>query len=474
MSGLPSSAVTDESAARSDNARIRCIMVESASAASASAPPHSHDGMSVSVAHHCPDCKAEINPDLRSCDECGADVGVWPESQRMPLILPGSPAFSADVVRKRASVPKLAAGTLIVAAVVGAVLYYMPEKISDEVAAIGPTAIDGSRARRDESLGASVSGDTPLTRPVPRALDIRSREPASATPAIAARVPANRTTPATTSGRIAAVARPPGVVAPSAGRPDRRLATASRNAVSATPPRPVITPVLAIIPVVSNTLRPGERLQLRWSVTDRRTGRALPRAIVEFTSTDASVASVNVSTGLVTARLPGTTRIIIDGELAGRSTIALTVRTPAASPLVTIAPGAAADLSRIPVAAAPASATPVPAPVRNATGATLPDAGEVRTVVERFIRDVRRDAVRNYEVTQFLADGADHRVVLSSGPTVLSTTGMGVRVSFELRFMKYDGGGRPMTRIASVTMDVDKRDGQSSSSAINIGGLRRP
>ena len=104
----------------------------------------------------------------------------------------------------------------------------------------------------------------------------------------------------------------------------------------------------------------------------------------------------------------------------------------------------------------------------------MPDADDVRTMVDRFIRDVRRDAVRNAELTQFMADGADHRVTLVSGPTIISTTTLGVRVTFDMRFTKFDSGGRPVTRVSSIAMDVDKRNGQPTSSAVAIGSPRRP
>ncbi len=450
--------------------------------------------MSTSVATHCPDCKAEISPDLRSCVECGADVGQWPESQRTPLILPGNPALSVDVVRKRVSVPRIALGSTAVLAVVGLVLFYMPEQESEDLTRVVAVATDAdspsspppansaaassprAEALVADSLAAFSYGDTAVTRAVPSAAARTVPVPVR-TSAPVASAPERRSMPATPAPRPAEPARriAPSTPRAETPRPAARVAAATRTPAPATPARPTVTPVLTLTPVVSTSLRSGERLQLRWDVTDRTTRRAIPRARVEFTSTDATVATVNATSGLVVARAPGAARIIIDAGAAGQRTVSLTVRAPAPAPTVAVTTPTP-DLSRNPAATSPppaATAAPAANPARETAGSALPDAAEVRTVVDRFIRDVRRDAVRNFEVTQFLADGADHRVTLMRGPNVLSSTGMGVRVTFDMRFTKFDGGGRPVTRVAAVTMDVDKRDGQPSSSAVAIGALRR-
>jgi hypothetical protein len=255
-------------------------------------------------------------------------------------------------------------------------------------------------------------------------------------------------------------------------------------ASSKVPVKPVVAPLLTLTPLVSSVLRPGERLQLRWTVTDRRSRRPVSGTRVEFTSADASVANVNPVTGLVIARAPGRARIIIDGGMAGERSIELTVRAPVAIPVASSAPSTEGEVARTattvpptptPMAAPVTTPSPTAAPVvRDAPRADVPTSAEVRTVVDRFVGEVRRDAVRNVDITQFLADGADHRVAVISGPTVVSTSGASVRVSFTMRFTKFDGGGRPMSRVSPVTMDVEKRDGRPTSSAVVIGALRRP
>ena len=442
--------------------------------------------MPISSALHCPDCNAEITTDARACAECGADLGLWPESQRTPLILPGNPALSADVVRKRTSVPKIAGGAVLTSVFVGAVLYFMPERQIEEqprlVAVAGPrmatddadaplpgdlrsAAARPSQPPKAESLAAYSYGDSALTRAVPTAAR-RVAPPAVSRPVAVSSV---RGTPTRTSSA-------PSVRTPAAPRVTAvPRATAPANAM------------LRMLPLVSTTLRPGERLQLRWSVTDRRSRRAVP-ARLEFTSTDASIMSVGPRDGVVIARAPGTASIIVDGGAAGQTTVRLNVRAPASSQVVTVAPAPAIQPPRVtsstPIATAttaspapPPVTAPVTAPVSAPVTAPvreMPDAGDVRSVVDRFIRDVRSGSVKNFDLMQFLADGADHRVTLASGPTTTGSTAYNIRVTFQMRLAKYDGGGRPVTRLALVSMDVDKRDSQATSSAIAIGALQRP
>lgn len=446
--------------------------------------------MSTANAHHCPDCKAEISPDLRQCMQCGSDVGVWPESQRTPLILPGNPAFSADVVRKRTSIPKIVGATALGASIIGAVLYYMPARDVEETQAIASALSAESSASPSESASvvsavtisapdaAELSadslpvfsyGDTALTRSVPGAearvqavesAPVRSSE---VTPALATPAPVGRR-------EVAARTPPRGTEASLAFRPPANGSAAATATAG-------ISPSLAVTPLLSNILSPGERLQLRWTVTDRRTGRTLPGLRVEFTSMSDSTATVETLSGLVVARSPGSTGIIIDAGSAGRTTILLSVRAPASSPegaralpSSPVVSRSSADLTP-PAAASPAA---VAAASAGAERSEMPTVDEVRMMVDRFIRDVRRKAIRNAELAQFMSDGADHRVTLVSGPTVISTTTLGVRVIFEMRLTKFDSGGRPMILVSSTSMDVDKRNGQPISSAVAVGSLRRP
>jgi hypothetical protein len=348
-----------------------------------------------------------------------------------------------------------------------------------------PTSTDSmaSAALRADSLAAFSSGDTALSRTIPGSamLAAATPTPAAASTALPAPDAAPRTVPAPV----------PTVPEPALTRPTPVRAPAARAmpiavAPSKVPMKPVAAPLLTLTPLVSSVLRPGERLQLRWTVTDRRTRRPVSGTRVEFTSADASVANVNPVTGLVIARAPGRARIIIDGGMAGERSIELTVRAPVAIPVASSAPSTEGEVARSATTVPPPPVpTPTPAPVttptptaapvvRDAPRADVPTSTEVRTVVDRFVGEVRRDAVRNVDITQFLADGADHRVAVISGPTVVSTSGASVRVSFTMRFTKFDGGGRPMSRVSPVTMDVEKRDGRPTSSAVVIGALRRP
>ncbi|MES3033500.1 MAG: hypothetical protein V4813_05835 [Gemmatimonadota bacterium] len=440
--------------------------------------------MTTSSAVFCPDCNAEVSGDLRTCAECGADLGRWTESQRTPLILPGNPALSADVVRKRVSVPKMVGGAVLTSVVVGSVLYYMPEKQVDDrqtaVAVAGPRMAPDANdlpVSRDVELPPTA---VPETAPTASAAAYSAGDAAIArtvtTPAPPVAAPiVTRPAPVTT-----AAPAPAARVAAAPARPTPTATTPTTSVPTTPAPRPVASAgsVLRMLPLVSNTLRPGERLQLRWSVTDRRTRRAVP-ARIEFTSTDASIITVNSSEGVVVARAPGTASVIVDGGAAGQTTVRIYVRAPAASQVVTVAPAPATEPPRVTsVPPAPSTTTTNTAPPMTVPVLTpardMPTADEVRTVVDRFIRDVRSGSVRNFELMQFLRDGADHNVRLVGGPSTTRSTTFNIRVAFDLRLSKYDGGGRPVTRIASITMDVEKRDGTATSSAINIGPLLRP
>jgi len=452
--------------------------------------------MSPANAHHCPDCKAQINSDLRTCRQCGSDVGVWPESQRAPLILPGNPAFSADVVRKRISIPKIIGATALGASIIGAVLYYMPARDVAETQAIASASAESAEASALElesgSAVTAVASDAPLSTPMSTdsmpAFSYGDRSLTRTVPSTAPQVITQPDAPDRSLGSVRASAPPPREsIVESASVPPARAASISpdsRPSVTAlvgasrtADPSADTSPSLSLAPILSNILNPGQQLQLRWTVIDQRTRRRVSGSRVEFTSSRQSIASVDSKTGLVVARSPGSTVIIIDGGSAGRITIRLTVSVPRPTTEVASATPTPAVTSRTtpPVASPVVSVSaPVAAPAAASPRTEMPDADDVRTMVDRFIRDVRRDAVRNAELTQFMADGADHRVTLVSGPTIISTTTLGVRVTFDVRFTKFDSGGRPVTRVSSIAMDVDRRNGEPTSSAVAIGSPRRP
>ena len=438
--------------------------------------------MSSLLAATCPACKAEIADDARSCVHCGADVSVANGSGRAVLVLPGSPALSADPHRQtRSMLPIVGAGVLVAF-----------------VAAIGLWSMSTATAE-------SIVPATAPANPAP-SMAIATSPPAqpSDVPTIAAPTIAAPTIAAPT---IAALTTPRTV-----DRTDSRVPAALKNASRGS--------TLQVAPLVSNSVRMGERVRLRWSLRPPPDGRTQQR--VEFTSADATIASVDTRTGIITARAPGRARIIVDAGAAGMKVVTLQVRLPAAFPLVTIPPligidaaSAAAITPRVstrlqwvassepalapesrstrpgvlrrdsasaraatgvavPSAAATRSAAPGVSSATDAPRGALPTFTDVRTAAEQLAGTMQRGGVRNADVMQFLDDGAEHRVTLVSTPVITSFSAYGVRVSFDLRLTKYAGGGRPVTRIVPVAMDVDKGDRLLKSSAIVIGAMRRP
>ena len=438
--------------------------------------------MSSLLAATCPACKAEIADDARSCVHCGADVNVANGSGRAVLVLPGSPALSADPHRQtRSLVPIVGAGMLVAF-----------------VAAIGLWSMSTATA---ESIVPATAPANPApsmaiaTSPPAQPSDV----PTIAAPTIAAPTIAAPTIDALTTPRTV-------------DRTDSRVPAALKNASRGS--------TLQVAPLVSNSVRMGERVRLRWSLRPPLDGRTQQR--VEFTSADATIASVDTRTGIITARAPGRARIIVDAGAAGMKVVTLQVRLPAAFPLVTIPPligidaaSAAAITPRVstrlqwvassepalapesrstrpgvlrrdsasaraatgvavPSAAATRSAAPGVSSATDAPRGALPTFTDVRTAAEQLAGTMQRGGVRNADVMQFLDDGAEHRVTLVSTPVITSFSAYGVRVSFDLRLTKYAGGGRSVTRIVPVAMDVDKGDRFLKSSAIVIGAMRRP
>lgn len=463
----------------------------------------------------CPTCNTSIRDEDRACGRCGADVTVWPGVGRTPLILPGNPALSADEVRKRISPARILGGTAAGVAGLFFALYLTSASEPAEppllfsrgttgaaVADPPPVALEAMRPPEPATMQATpaaaapanVAPDRPTLKPLPASIAQGEAE-AVVVPARPTGVPgagAETAPPRTSTPRTA----PPRAALADAPAP-RAIVASARNAVLPTN----AAPALRLSPLVSDSLRPGELLQLRWTVQDLATGRAV-QADMEFTSSDASVATVDRRTGTVTARKPGRVRIIADAGLAGVSSLALVVRTPPtvvvalASPAETVQSrteaarsasvlAAAPALPRTPqpsplptpppvsVVAPPAAATLAPTPTPDSRRDQLPNDGEVRTAVGRIVNDVRGGA-RNAQVMEFLADGDGHRVALIGTPSTSSSGNNSVRVSFELRLNKFDGGGRPVARIVPVSLTIDKRDTVVTSSAVTIGALRKP
>ncbi len=424
----------------------------------------------------CPTCKANISDADRACLQCGADVSVWPGVGRTPLILPGNPALSEDEVRRRISPFRIVSVTVVgVAALVGA-LYLTSASEPDDQPLLYATGTTGPAAALADSAptalvtlpaGAPAATPTPTSAPVSTAAAASTAIDVPVEPALE-RIRAVVVAPAGLAARAAPAAPPRSVVA------------------TARPPLParVSAPVLRLTPLVSDSLRPGELLQLRWSVDDRATGRAV-KADMEFTSTDASVASVDRRTGIVTARKPGRVRIIVDAGAGGETAVALTVRPPAPAAVAvavaeTVQARTEAARSTSVIAPPPVSAPVVTPPAtaaltppRDARRNEMPTDAEIRSVVDRVIADVRRSGAGNAQIMEFLADGDGHRVAMVDAPASSSAGNNTLRVSFELRLTKFDGGGRPVARRVPVSLTVDKRDSAVTSSAVSIGALRR-
>ena len=461
-----------------------------------------HAGLPSPLAATCPACSAEIAVDARTCVSCGAEVNVENGSGRAALILPGSPALSADLHRRtRSLVPIVGAGVLAMfIAAIG--LWILPDSSEKSVAPVPASVSPAPSARIAVSPSAQSAAIPTIAAPtiaastiaVPTIAASTIAAPTIAVPTIAVPTIAVPTTPRT------------------ADRTDLRvrpaLVSASRGSA------------LQVAPLVSNSLRLGERVRLRWSLR-APPGRRAPQR-VEFTSADATIASVDTRTGIVTARAPGRARIIVDAGAAGMKVVTLEVRLPAAFPLVTIPPlvgidaaSAIAITSRVPTrlpwvassepaqaresrstrpevlgrdsasaraatalavssAAASRSAASGVSTAADAPRGALPTSADVRIAAEQFAGSIRGGGVRNADVMQFLDDGTDHRVSLASTPVITSFSAYSVRVSFDLRLTKYAGAGRSVTRIVPVAMDVDKRDRLLKSSGVVIGAMRRP
>jgi len=230
-------------------------------------------------------------------------------------------------------------------------------------------------------------------------------------------------------------------------------------------------------PLVSNVLRPGQLLRLRGTVLRTDSRRSIPMQI-RYSSADARIARVNARTGEVVAVRPGRVRVIADAGAAGRFAVELVV-VPPGKPAAAIAARVGAVAKRPPAAtsvapAAPITVAPITATIRPPVVRELPDGNDARIEVDRLLSDVRNRRTMTPELSAFFADGADHRIVVLTTPSLTNLTETSVRMSFDMRLTKYDGAGRPMTRVAPVSYVLNKRDGSVSATPAIIGALRRP
>ncbi len=131
--------------------------------------------------------------------------------------------------------------------------------------------------------------------------------------------------------------------------------------------------------------------------------------------------------------------------------------------------------------AAPAPAAPPPEPrttaktsaVPSAKPPELPSADEVRLAADHIVDGVRSGTERNSELATFLSDGASPKVARAGDVTISGDDHGVVHAQFDLRLSKFDAGGRPVTRMSHVTIEVLKHDGVSTGHVVSFGTLTK-
>ena len=475
--------------------------------------------MTVPPSATCPACNQIVGDDDEVCAYCGVPMPVFRIASRTPLILPGNPALSDDDTSTGTPAVRTVGAAVIGLAFIGAIALVMTQEPAPREVAASST-VDAAATGSDTAAPATDVASAGLIN----AMSART----TSAPAPAVAMPRTTSVPAATPQQGATIpiavtgSREERAVAPSAAS-----AAATSAAAPSEPPRPAAPiPVLHLVPLVSHSLRTGEIVRIRGLIQDLTSGNALPTEI-RYTSADPRIARVDARTGEVTGVSAGRVRIVADGGNAGKQSIDLFVqaspkpvaptvaptvvaaaRVPSPQPIVAL-PTSAQRTAAKPTAAQIASATtplradsaaarsaaaaravatrPVTpssiAPVAN-TGAAIspqllrdvvrPDAGDTRDAASRIAGELLSGSHRTTELTQFFTDGASHRVAIIGAPANVGETPTGVRVTFELRLTKYDAGGRPITRIVPVQMDVAKREGNISTSGVALGALRRP
>jgi hypothetical protein len=475
-----------------------------------------------------------LGDEERVCTQCGAVLNVWSITPRAPLILPGNPALSDDVTSNGTSAIRRVSVALAAVAVVGGITFAFTREPAarDTTVAVAAApeaeAVDSAsamssgvvaseeelsraRAARDSAAADSaraanralaslppIPSAMPATGPIsvvpaPQAA-VETPAPAIPTPVASAPVVESRVTP---------TERAPATVATKARPSATTAAAVAEVAKRAAPTTIAPSPELRMAPLVSSVLRSGENLRLRGSVQDRATGRELSTPI-RFSSSDPRLARVDSRTGVVRGIRAGKVKITADAGNAGRLAVDLSV-IPRGKPVViapqtpkvivppkrqvatAARPSAAIVVPERPAAVTPATTKPaISAPVTNVATAPAavapaplrdvqrPDAGDVRAAADRFVADVRNGLRRTDELRQFFGDGAEHRASVLGAPSAITETATGVRATFDMRLSKFDAAGRPLTRVAPVTIEIVKREGALNTSAVAIGALHKP
>ncbi len=257
----------------------------------------------------CPNCKTIIGDDDRRCRGCGTGVSEWPHVDRAPLILPDNPALREDDLGESLSPMRMLGMTAAVLAVVSAGLYVWSTSAPE-----GPEFQLATRASR------AATG--PAIRPAAVIQTLTREAEPTASPA-----------------PVSTVALPTASL----------TAAAVRQAIPVPPKEPpavaTTVPQLRIVPLYFDSLRPGDLLQLRWTLEGRPKGGALPTDL-EFTSSDVSIASVDRRIGTVSAHKPGQVRISVDAGTAGQSDVTLTVQPAQPAARGAVGPGKIRILKR--------------------------------------------------------------------------------------------------------------------------------
>jgi len=171
------------------------------------------------------------------------------------------------------------------------------------------------------------------------------------------------------------------------------------------------------------------------STATRAVPRAVPRGVREVVRPIAGGATTTVAPSLTAAPTRGTV-----------STLPPTIR------------------SNESAAAVPASSTVV----------VLPGAADAVAAAATLADAIRRGAVNDPALRVFVADGATHRATVVAEPVIIAQSASGVTIAFDVRMTKFDGGGRPVTRLASITMKLSRENGAVHASAPRVGDVRKP
>jgi hypothetical protein len=338
--------------------------------------------MTVQLATNCPHCLAAVEGGERTCARCGTEIDEapsWSSAPKVPLILPGNPALSADVAPGGGSLRRILIGSVAGATIVlvtlavihreGTSTEMAPQVVASAVTAPADSVVVDSASAssyadlmaHDSARGVPIATGAPMTSSatsatLPLPANAGLEVPLSAKPALAAPV---TTGSSRSAGTIAAA---------------------------------VAVDSLPVLPATA------------------------------------------ARTGSVTAPTP----------------------TPG---------GLVAETQRTSVA---------PQPVRDLPPPELPDATEIRAAVNRVAAGMRSGVYSSSDIRQFFTDGADYRIAPVQAPSSVADADGRVRVRVELRLTKFDAGGRPVTRIVPVSMDLNKTEGAISTSNVTLGAVRRP